>query len=51
MRKIRKVLRLYQEIRLSRRQIAESLQLAHSTVGDVSGETTALGPAGRSRIL
>lgn len=35
MRKIREILRLYHEIGLSRRQIAESLQIAHSTVGDV----------------
>jgi DNA-binding transcriptional regulator LsrR (DeoR family) len=35
MRKIREILRLYHEIGLSRRQIAESLQIAHSTVDDV----------------
>ena len=35
MRKIREILRLYHEMGLSRRQIAESLQIAHSTVGDV----------------
>jgi transposase len=35
MREIREILRLYHEMGLSRRQIAESLQIAHSTVGDV----------------
>jgi len=39
MRKIREILRLYHEMGLSRRQIAESLQIAHSTVGDAAEES------------
>ena len=35
MRKVKEILRLYHEMGLSRRRIAESLQVAHSTVGDV----------------
>jgi len=34
MRKVKEILRLYHEMGLSRRRIAESLQVAHSTVGD-----------------
>jgi transposase len=43
MRKIREILRLYHEIGLSRRQIAESLQIAHSTVDDVLRRTEGAG--------
>jgi transposase len=35
MRRIREILRLYHWMGLSRRQIAESMQTTHSTVGDV----------------
>jgi hypothetical protein len=35
MRKIKEILRLHHEMGSSRRQIDESLQIAHSTVGDV----------------
>jgi hypothetical protein len=35
MRKIREILRCYHEMGVSRRQIAEGLQAAHSAVGDV----------------
>ena len=35
MRKIKEILRLYHEMGLGRRQIAESLQVAHSTARDV----------------
>ena len=35
MRKIKEILRLYHEMGLSRRQMAKSLQIAHSTVGYV----------------
>jgi hypothetical protein len=35
MRKIKEILRFHHEMGSSRRQIDESLQIAHSTVGDV----------------
>lgn len=43
MRKIREILRLYHELGLSHRQIAESLQTAHSTVGDVIRRAAGVG--------
>jgi DNA-binding transcriptional regulator LsrR (DeoR family) len=43
MRKIREVLRLYYEMEMSRRQIAASLQVAHSTVGDLIRRADAAG--------
>jgi len=43
MRKIKEILRLYHEVGLSRRRIAESLQAAHSTVGDVIRRANGVG--------
>ncbi len=43
MRKIKEILRLYHEMGLSRRRIAESLQVAHSTVGDVIRRANGVG--------
>ena len=43
MRKIKEILRLYHEVGLSRRRIAESLQVAHSTVGDVIRRANGVG--------
>ncbi len=43
MRKTKEILRLYHEMGLSRRRIAESLQVAHSTVGDVIRRANGVG--------
>jgi len=43
MRKIKEILRLHHEMGLSRRRIAESLQVAHSTVGDVITRANGVG--------
>ena len=43
MRKIKEILRLYHEMGLSRRQIAKSLQVAHSTFGDVVRRANGVG--------
>jgi DNA-binding transcriptional regulator LsrR (DeoR family) len=42
-RKIKEILRLYHEMGVSRRQIAESLQVAHSTAHDVTGRANGAG--------
>jgi transposase len=43
MRKIKEILRLYHEMGLSHRQITKSLQVAHSTVGDVVRRANGVG--------
>ena len=43
MRKIKEILRFHHEMGLSRRRIAESLQVAHSTVGDVIRRANGVG--------
>ena len=43
MRKIKEILGLYNEMGLSHRQIAKSLQIVHSTVGDVVRRANGVG--------
>lgn len=43
MRKTKEILRLHYELGLSRREIARSLSISHSTVGDLLKRAEALG--------